>query len=137
MVVDGGEVLGEGLGGGGPGGGIAQAKAGDGVLGVAGALRGGGHAAISDACFGHATVLDPETERAEQGGDVLVEALRDLVAAEVFAPAEPRHDDAGEDLAGGTVLAAVAEEEVFERQHPACVPVAQLDGGAEGDQHRR
>ena len=80
---------------------------------------------------------DAETERPEHGGDVLVEAFRDLVAAEVLAFAEPRHGDAGEDLAGGAILAPVVEEEILQRQRPAGIAVAQLDGGAEGDQHRR
>ena len=57
--------------------------------------------------------VDAEPERAEQGRDVLVEAFRDLVAAEVLVPAEPRHGDTGEDLAGDAVLAAVAEEEIL------------------------
>ena len=38
---------------------------------------------------------------------------------------------------GSAVLAAVVEEEVFERNRPARIAVAQLDGCAERDQHRR
>ena len=137
VIVDGREVLGEDLGRGRPGRGVSQPETGDGALGAAGALRGRGHAAVGDARL----ATRPRTirkrnapRRAEMSWS---KALRDLVAAEVFALAEPGHPDAGEDLARRAVLAAVVEEEVLKGQPSTGVAVTQLDGGAERDQHRR
>src|ERR1043166_6618378 len=84
-------------------------------LGRACALRDARHAAEGDARAGDALAVDAQLERTHHGGDVAVEALGDLVAAEVLARGEFRYPDHAHELARCPVLLAVVEEEGLDR----------------------
>ena len=83
---------------------------------------------------GDAARLDGEPEGAQQAGNVLVEALGDLVAAEDLPGREARHVDPGHELARSPVLLAVVDEEVLERHGPRRIEPAQVQCRAERDQ---
>ena len=57
-----------------------------------------------------------ELERAHDGGNVGIEPLRYLVAAEAIVGTELRYAHGAHELAGLAVLLAVGDEEIFERQ---------------------
>ena len=101
-------------------------------------LRDRRHAAEGDARLDDTPVDDVELEGAHHGRDVLVEALRHLVAAEMLVrPRASRHGDADDELAGPAVLPAIVEEEVLERQGSPVPAMPQIELGPERDQRRR
>src|SRR6185369_5429197 len=71
------------------------------------------------------------------GGDILVEALGDLVAAENLAHSELRDVHLPDQFARLAVLLAVIDKEILELQPARCRAIAELDLGTERDQGRR
>src|SRR5687768_2326307 len=116
---------------------IRKEQAGDGGFGLQGALWNRGHAAEGDSRIEDSSTVELETEGAHQGGNILVEALGNLVAAEHLARLEPRHDYTGQELARRPILFSVSDEELFKGQAADCAFAAQLYGCSERDQCRR
>ena len=102
-----------------------------------GAFRRGRHATEGDTRIDDAPRLHGEPEGAQEGGDVLIEALGDLVAAEDLVGLEARHVDTGHELARRQVLLAVVDEEVLERHRPRRLAPAQVQCRTERDQSGR
>src|SRR5690242_3920220 len=106
-------------------------------LAFPGALGDSRHAAEADADIGDAAAVELQVEGAEAGGDVLVEALGDLVAGEAPRRIGAGQADALDELAGPAILLAVVEEEILQRDLAPLAAPAQHQAGAERDQRRR
>ena len=106
------------------------------LLACPGALGDRRHAAVGDPDLRHPALLQLDLERAEQRRDVLIEALGELVAAELPLGARQRHADQLDELARRQRGLAIVEVEVLERQRPPHAALAQHQLGAERDQRR-
>src|SRR5882724_3120905 len=95
------------------------------------------HAAEGNADIVDDAVGELDVEGAQRGRDVLVEALRDLVAVELPAGLRQRQTDQLDEFAGPAVLPAVGDEIILERHFAPTGRRAQHQRGAEGDQRRR
>ena len=72
------------------------------------------------------------------GRDILVEALRHLVGAEILIGFQLRHDDARERYSPGCrSCLPIGDEEAFQRDRPHALATAQFELRAERDQRRR
>ena len=98
-VVDGPKVRRQGLAGGVPAAPVRKPQALEGGFRGGGSFRRGCHATEGDTRVRDAPRLHGEPEGAQKGGDVLIEALGDLVAAEDLVGLEARHVDTGHELA--------------------------------------
>ena len=104
----------------------------------AGAFWRAGHAAEGDADVGHPPLaVQRQPEGAADGGDVLVEALGDLVGTELHPRRRLGQDHRLHEFALAAVLLAVFDEEILQRQFARLVAAPQPQGGAAGDQGRR
>ena len=83
-----------------------------------GALHAGGHAAEHGVQAAHMAAVALQPERGHQCGDVLVEALGDLVGGKFAAGRHEGDADALDDLVGRETGGAVAGDEVLDREHP-------------------
>src|SRR5215475_4163641 len=106
-------------------------------LAFPGAFGDSRHAAEADADVGDPALRELQVEGAEAGGDVLVEALGDLVAGEAPRRIGAGQTDALDELAGPAVLLAVIEEEILQRDLAPLAAPAQHQAGTESDQRRR
>src|SRR6185369_10836606 len=109
----------------------------EGLLALPGALGNLRHAAITDADIGDLPLREPQIEGAEAGGDVLVEALGDLVTGEAPGWIAPRQADELDELARAAILLAVTEEEILQCELAPLAPMAEHQPGAQRDQRRR
>jgi hypothetical protein len=82
-------------------------------------------------------VLDAQREGAADTGDVAVEPLGELDDADQHVGRRARNPDALDELAGRSILLAVAQEEVLEREGAALGSAPERQLGAERDQGRR
>ena len=137
MVVDRREVLGERRDRVVPRRRVVELRLGQRLLGRARALRGRRHAAKGDARAGDARPVDAQLERAHHGRNVLVEALGDLVAAEMLAGRASGCATMRTNSPGCAILLAVVDEEVLERHRARLVAALQSERRAERDQRRR
>jgi len=79
-------------------------------------LRRRRHATERDARRRNTRPFHAQLERRHHGGNVLIEALGNLVAAEPFVALELRHYYGAYELARPTVLLAVSDEEILKRK---------------------
>jgi hypothetical protein len=106
-------------------------------LGRARALRDSCHPAERHARGADPSPVERKPEGAHGGRDVLIEALRHLVAPKCIAGFKLRHDQAADVFAGATVLFAVGEEEGFERDRALSRRASQFDPAVERDEGGR
>ena len=131
------EIRRQGLAGGVPAALVRKPQALEGGFRGGGPFRRGRHATEGDTRIDDAAPLHGEPEGAQEGGDVLIEALGDLVAAEDLVGLEARHVDTGHELARRQVLLAVVDEEVLEWHRPRRLAPAQVQCRTERDQSGR
>ena len=101
-----------------------------------GAAGDAGQAAIGETDALHAVAVDAHAKGRADGGNILVDALRELVARQQPSGGGPRNRHPRDELARRPIRLAVGEVEILERHAPQLRAAAQFDLRSQRDQRR-